>query len=230
MYLVKSQVTLEDVVRAAKGVWATKRHLVSEEYQYCIQPVLQTPPPDRCMPAPAQPAATPAPVAPTPQVTTSTSSTNCGAAEPTASPQPPVAAANSTAQEEAVLQAQIEQFIASPAPAQPAATPAPVAPTPQVTPAPPVPTAAPAEPTASPQPATAQPQTVTVATPVIDTPPTPPTVQVSSKPLAVAPTPPPDAQESNKNEDKPAGEQIIVKSGSSAPGWRTGNRCRNQWT
>jgi CheY-like chemotaxis protein len=158
MYLVKSQVTLEDVVRAAKGVLGDQTPLsvggVSVQH-------------------PATP-------------TNATSLTG-----------------------------------GTPAPAQTTPTPA------VATPAAPVATPPAPAPAASPQPTpTVPPQPVSVTTSVdepaqIPTPTAPPTVEVSSKPLAVAPTPPQqpesnDTQTATLNEDKPAGEQIIVKSASAA--------------
>jgi hypothetical protein len=57
--------------------------------------------------------------------------------------------------------------------------------------------------------------------------PTPPPVQVSTQPLTVAPAPAQyqtqsDPQTDTLNEDKPAGEQVIVKSAPSAPSGEPG--------
>ena len=221
MYLVKSQVTLEDVVRAAKGVLGDQTPLSvgGVPVQHPATPTNTTsltggtpaPAAPQTPPATVAPQTTvPEPVAAAPIVATPATTPVVPQAPVTPAPTPaaPADQAPSTAQEEAALQAQIEQFISAdntPAPAAPQTPPATVAP--QTTVPEPV-AAAPIVAT----PATVAPQTPVTPAPVT----TPPTIQTSSQPLTVAPAPAAsdqaDPQTTALNEDKPAGEQIIVKS------------------
>jgi CheY-like chemotaxis protein len=166
MYLVKSQVTLEDVVRAAKSVLGDQTPLSvgGVPVQHPAAPANAT------SLTGGTPAPQPAPVTPDPTQT-----------------------------------------------ATPAAAPA------QVTPAVPEPQTV-AAPVAT---APAQPSTNTPPAPVVPQAPTPPPVQVSTQPLTVAPAPSQyqtqaDPQTDTLNEDKPAGEQVIVKSAPSTPSGEPG--------
>lgn len=203
VYLVKSQVTLEDVVRSAKN-------LLGEQTPLSVGgiPVEQ--------PAQSQTSASPATsltpgAQPVPQsipITTTPASAPSDSA-PQAPPAPVAEApltneAPSVLQEEAQMQAQIEQFITNPSGTPPAsiANPAPTAPTatnPSTTPTNPPPAVAPAPPQAT--------------IPVTQTAPS----SMAQPPSSLGANTP---QDSGSSEDKPAGEQIIVKSApaSSEPG------------
>lgn len=257
LYLVKSQVTLEDVVRSAKGLLGeetplsvggvpvqtpvpTSKPITNTTTSLSANaPTIATPTPAATMqpapqPAPAVAAVTTAPIPP--QVSTSTAPSQ-PAPVPTTPPTPVATSnkveempitANTTEDEEAALQKQIEQYISddsakvpdstAPIPTaisqQPTNTPSPSTmastPTPQPVPVPvPAATVETQAPIAQPVPApTVTPQAVPI--------PEVPSVPVTPSSMAQ----PPSSLEANTpaagdpNADRPAGEQILVKSAS----------------